>query len=207
MHGGFPAFAQTGFTIGVENGLSGRRVVLPVDFVNGDAAVGMQFNVVFDGAIFITDPVTAGAAADGLVVESSVPVAGTRSVLIYSSDNALVSSGVLVEVPFHIDSDTNDGSLVISLSDALVSDAAGNEIAPLGLTSGEIAVLKPPSLFEIVSSFAVEVSGNVTIDLVGVDGQQFRVEVSENLQTWTEVETGAGSTSSRFYRVVEDNVE
>ena len=207
------ASAATDFSVGIVQGDQGATLIVPITFSGSDGSVGIQFDVLYDGVIFDSDPAVAGAAAGSHVVVSNQLGDGHRRVIIYSASNAVVSNGTLVEIPFELEPGRTGGISVVNLSDVLVADALGDPISPLSVTPGSVEELKKrPTLSEI----AILETGAFRMQFFGMDGVNYRIEVSVNLVQWEILGTAtvaggllvfsdpaASSFDRRFYRAVE----
>ncbi len=208
------AIGATDFTVGIVNGSAGGQVLIPVDLTSGDQPIGVQFDIVYDGSVLVSDPVLDGAAAAAHTIESNAVNSGRRRVVIYSDTNAVIGDGVIIEIPFTVAVGSYGTMQVVDLVSVLVSDSSGQPIAPFGTTAGTLDIIEIPTN---LGSLTLDTeTGEFQFDLTGEEGKTIRIEASTDLEVWESLgefvitdggfsftDPNAGDFTERFYRAVE----
>ncbi len=210
------ALAGAELSVGVTNGTPGQTVLVPINFASSDAAVAVQLEVRFDGAKLVSGAATGGNALNQHLVASAAPANGTRRLVIYSLSNSPLKNGVLVNLPFTILSTAAEGVASISITNALLVNTNGAQIAPVNLTSGSLAIIRStPAMPARLGSLVRARDGRVQLQLIGTAGRSYVIQASTNLVQWIPLSTNAVAGGSvdfvdttavdlkqRFYRAI-----
>ena len=136
------AYAAPSLSLGVVNGQPGDSVNVPVSFDNNGSVAGLQFDVQYDATQLTSSTATSGSGlAAGNGVESSQYAADVSRVIITpAADNALLTSGELVNIPFTILPQALAGDKTLTISNVVFTNVASfNE--PEGVVTGSNVVV------------------------------------------------------------------
>ena len=177
--------AQTAFTVGVVRSFPNRQVLLPLDFSAVEDAVAMQMDLVYDGVTLVSEPVLQGSATQNHIVSSEIVGGDRQRVVIFSRDNSVIGSGLILEIPIVVSPVAQEGRFSVNVTNLIVSSADAKRIEPGDVVAGEVTVVSPPT----VASAGVDETGAVEFRFGGVDGDMYRVEASVDLVNWTVLTT------------------
>ena len=106
---------------------------------------------------------------------SSEIVGGDRQrVVIFSRDNSVIGSGLILQIPIVVSPVASEGSFSVNVTNLIVSSADAERIQPVDVVAGEVTVVNPP----MVASAGVDETGAVEFRFGGNDGDMYRVETS-----------------------------
>jgi hypothetical protein len=150
------AMAQTAsISVGSASGLPGASVTLSVGFSpSTTSASALQFDLMFSSSLtYVSCSAGAATTAAGKGVYCSAITGGARF-LIYGATNA-IGLGNVTDIQFIISGSASTGSIPVTISGIVVSDANGNRIASAG-TAGSVTVLAPAdATAPTVTAFAI----------------------------------------------------
>lgn len=115
--------------------------VVPVSLTNTVGVSALQFDVTFPAALEYQS-IALGARKADHTVSAQLVQAGKLRVVVYSATKALLSGSSGVVVNISLKAGTNPGSNALSLSNIVLSDAAGSNVA-CTTTNGNITVNGP----------------------------------------------------------------
>ena len=188
---------------------------VPVSYSSDLPVVAIQFDLTFDPSLLASsDPVLTSTSPTHALL-SSEPTPGIRRIVVYSTSNAVLPNGPLVTIGFAALPRTPDGTLSLTLANALAADSDAHLIGPISLISGDFTV--GPAVNAQLALTTLSSAGDVQLQLTGPAGTTFVLQVSQDLRQWTPLKTAAipvdgilrfsdtvsPSTSVRFYRAVQ----
>lgn len=128
---GDPASAAT-LTLGSAPGFPGQIATVSMQLNAGTNlpphVTAVQADVVFDSARISALAPATGSALRGHRVVSREPTNGLRRVVLYSPNNAAMTNGTVVRLPFAV-APTNYQNVRLELTNVVLAVAAGNRIA------------------------------------------------------------------------------
>lgn len=116
--------------VGDGSGIPGESGVdVSVDLASHDGAqvVSLNFTISYEGAELEFVEASAGSAAAGKTVESSLPGANPINVIIYGGTNP-VGDGTVAVITFNVKGTATPGEYTLALSEVVLSDAAAQPI-------------------------------------------------------------------------------
>lgn len=189
---------------------SGQTVTLEVALSSIPPAVGLQFDLQFDSAkLSVGAPVTGEIALQHVLKWNDLG-SNSKRLLIYSLETKALASGTLLRIPFTVRAGVPDGPVSIGLANVILADAQGVKVLPVVAVPGAIVIgaFSPPRLSGLVWGV-----GGVTFELSGGVGLRYLIEVSDDLQAWSNLglqtllgntititDPAAVSLEQRFYR-------
>jgi hypothetical protein len=166
-------------------GFPGNTVEVPVSlrYASNDVrnVVALQADIAYEPALASAGTETGGTALRGHTLRSSQPAAGTRRLLAYALNNAVMTNGTVAMVSFTIPAGVRSNVRLL-LENVILSDASGNAVAT-GTAEGAI-VIEP--------LYVRPADRNVEGYFAGLeDLTSYVVQASTNLIEWVNVATNA----------------
>ncbi len=198
--------------LAIGTGAGDTTSIVPVTFTSDVPSVAVQFDVLFDAARLVSGPALPVGAYPNQQVVSSEPVPGTRRVVVYSANNAVIPNGVVVNLQFTPISQSADGPVALTAANVLVANAAAGSVKPVQTAPGTFTI----GAVARFSSVSVTPAGLVQLELTGPPGRTFALQKSADLLQWSAVSTNpipaggvvtlgdptAVASQVRFYRAV-----
>ncbi len=207
--------SQSLFTIGMEAAPQGARALIPVEMQSDPSPVAIQMDMMFNENIVLSEPTLRGNSSSGHEMASRLLAPGRRRIVIYSESNTAIPDGLIIDAPFQILPGAPSGLSQLQLQNVIAADSLAEQLGSISVTAGGIQVIEGgngPTL----RGFSVSVDGVFGFELNVLDGAEYRIEVSEDLQAWEELETitANGETlqftdpdspnlQKRFYRAIQ----
>ena len=205
------ATAVTRIVVGTVRGFPGNTVEVPVTLGYGRNdlrdVVALQADVLFE-SVGLSDGLPAGGPI--LVrhlLASSAPVTGTRRLLVYSSENAALSNGVVANIPFTV-APKEYRNFTLTLSNVVLARADGSQVSGTNV-NGFIGVSQVFVAPDGHADGFLNVPTNTGPEACWV------VQSSSDLVAWTNLSTNsaagnllefrdaqAGGFPQKFYRAV-----
>ncbi|MHB8158112.1 MAG: cohesin domain-containing protein [Desulfocucumaceae bacterium] len=192
-----PAQAQAGqpsLSVPLVEGQPGTAIQVPVNLDSSGQVQAVQFDLGFDSQLLEYQGVEAGNS--GVEIQANQLASGSIRVILYNSAGISLpgGSGTAANFSFLVRSGAQPGqSCALELLNVVVSDAQGNQIEPVSLTSGQFTVaslvLSAPEL-EGRAGSAVQVPVNLTSS-GQVGALQFDLLFDEQLLLYQGVAPGA----------------
>ena len=134
--------AATDIAGGMDSGLPGTMVSIPINLSSDASVVGVQLDLGFDAGQLTFMGATAGSVLDpSHIVRDGELEPGVNRVLIYSEANLLVPDGDVLNLNFDIGSMATVGTEMVSLSMVLLADPDAAEVPTDSVTDGDVDVL------------------------------------------------------------------
>lgn len=201
------ARADTKLLVGAARGYPGLTVSVPIILATSSntlpAVVALQADVLFAAGLLNAGPATPGTSFGNHILESSEPQPGVRRLLIYAPNNALLTNGVIANIPFSIPLGTRASTLPLSLTNVILATALANSTVSANV-SGLI----------IINPVFVRPDRDVNLFFVVSPDRNYLVQASTTLTTWRTLSITSAPTSYldftdaeahnfpfRFYRV------
>jgi len=186
----------------------GAVVAIPVTCTGTDGAIAAQLDVHFDPAVVSVSAFVGNSSLAGHVVDQQLLGPGLWRGLIYSPTNGLIPAGTMAWVSFTIAADAPNGTVPLHVTNAIVSEDAGQRVQPLSTTDGLLTIVTPGGGFV---SMGMDTAGEAHLQFVGVDGWEYALEASSDLTNWVSLSTNtavagliefddAAGYPQRFYR-------
>lgn len=183
-----------------------------LSFRTDTPVTAVQFEIAFDASRLIPVATAAGLVASRHIVASSEPAPGIRRVVVYSMSNVPLTNGILANISFVRRSKSPDGSVALTVTNAVVSGPLGQPIGPLNLSPGLFNLESGTSATFMLLSISGD--GSVDLQLTGPPGRTYAIQASVDLTTWAGFATNvipvsgilkindpkAGTERQRFYR-------
>ena len=172
-------------TVGTQRGFPGNTVEVPITlrFGSNDLrnVVALQADLIFAPSEASPGAMAGGSALRGHVLAGSSPSTGTRRILTYALNNAVLSNGVVATLPFTVAAGIRS-NVRIELSNVILSTADGFSV-PVTSVGGAI----------VVSPLYVRpTDGNVEGYMEGLDDDRsYVVQATSNLVNWVNIATNA----------------
>lgn len=172
-------------TVGTQRGFPGNTVEVPITlrFGSNDLrnVVALQADLGFVPSEASPGALAGGSALRGHVLASSSPLAGTRRILTYALNNAVLSNGIVAMLPFTVMPGIRS-NVRIELSNVILSTADGFSV-PVTSVAGAI-VVNP--------LYVRPTDGNVEGYMEGLeDDRSYVVQATSNLVNWVNIATNA----------------
>ncbi len=193
-------------------GAPGRTISVPVSFWTDTNVSKLQFDLLYEPTDLSTGTPTGGDALSDQVILTSVPNSGTRRVQLVSFTNALLTNGVLVFVPFQINTNATDHDATLTLTNVALYNQQNQQLPLVNLAPGVLRIEVPPLFTFIGPASAGGMHLEVTAtpmrtcviqgaaQLTGMPWISLTTNQSANGQISID-DTGADLMPQRFYRV------
>jgi len=192
--GALPVLATPKLTVGTVLGFPGATVHVPVRLSYGSNdlrnVVALQADVLQTGAAS-AGALTGGNALSGHVIASSQPASNLRRLLVYSLNNALITNGTVLSVPYTIPIGSIQ-NVQLELNNVVLATADGFSV-PVTTVSGGIAVTP------VFVRSDGDVNGYFILNTNTPPGLPLVIQASTNLVHWVNVATNVSEESIRFY--------
>ena len=192
------AHADTRFTLGLSTTKAGQEVVLPFSISTDEGAVGFQCDLRFAGEGLKMKPATAGPSLTDHELQTKSLGNDRQRVLVYSKTDTALTDGVVLNIPFEVDTDAANARLTINVLDVVVAGPEGTNIIPEDATVGLLTISDGANggSATTIDSVTVSANGSFSFELSGSKDARYRVEASRDLKSWEtlgEFETAGGS--------------
>jgi hypothetical protein len=132
--------------IGQTNASAGTIAIVSVLFDSATGAVAAQFDLSYNPSLVSLVGISGGSGLAGHVVDRQELASGLWRALVYSTTNGPIASGAVVWLSFSIPPNTPDGTVPLSIANAIAAQPAGQRVQPLAQVSGALTV-SPPATF------------------------------------------------------------
>jgi len=173
------ADAAPELALGSAAGLPGEVVTIPIRVTNDGTVAGFQYEIHYDATQLTSGQAApAQAFANGYRVASSETASGVRRIVIAPPvSNPVISTGLVVNVPFTIKAGANSNSKLLTLTQVIMSDGNANAVLPTKLANGLIANTNNnladtdndgmPDVYEVANSLQPTDAGDAVLDADG----------------------------------------
>jgi hypothetical protein len=132
--------AQRELVVEIVAGDPGQTVFVNVTFTGDGTVTGLQFDLSFDSDFLTVGTPASGPALTDHDLDTEILTPGILRILVHSSTNDILGNGIVVALPFTIDSTTPDGFYPIDRSGVVMGNPIALSVTPTLLVSGGIQV-------------------------------------------------------------------
>ncbi len=186
----------------------GAVVAIPVTCTGTDGAIAAQLDVRFDPAVVSVSGFVGDGGLAGHIVDQQLLSPGLWRGLIYSPTNGLIAPGTVAWISCTIAAGAASGAVPLHVTNAIVSEDAGQRVQPLSTADGLLTIVPPGGGFV---SIGMDTAGQAHMQFLGVDGWHYALEASSDLTNWVPLTTNtavggliefdeAAGYPQRFYR-------
>lgn len=169
--------------IGQTNGSAGTIASVPVLFDSATGAVATQFDLSYNPSLVSLVGVSGGSGLAGHVVDHQELGSGLWRALVYSATNGPIATGAVVWLSFSIPPNTPDGTVPLSMANAIAAQPAGQQVQPLAQVSGALMVSSPRDVLAMTLAGNGQLRGTVT----GVPGRTLTLQGTPDFFHWADL--------------------
>lgn len=198
------ALAQNTLTVADFTAAAGKEAAVPIYLTNSDNVVGMQFDITLPYQKSNSDVTLITARSNGHTVSIRKLSNLSYSVVVMSLQNNALrgNAGQVLRFPIMVSSDAQaDDQLPISLSNIVLTDIQGHNIAPAATSEATFTVLRTPTPDFTISDLHILNSGG-SVAPGGKLQLSFNVQnqgTGESTNGWTEKIYIEDATGQRIY--------
>jgi hypothetical protein len=155
---GISAMAQSaGIIVGSAPGIPGASVTVPISFTAGATGVStLQFDLIFSSLLTYSGTTSGPAATAAEKSVSSNAITGGARILVFGLNQNSIGSGVIANLQLNISGSAPAGTIPITITGIVASDALANAVSTIGTAGGVIAFspsdTTPPVISGVTSS-------------------------------------------------------
>ena len=206
--------AAPSLAVGQGAGTPNSFGTVPVTFTSDVSAVALQFDVQFDDSQLVAGTPSLGSLATKQLLASAQPTNGVLRIVVYSTSNVPLPSGLLLNLQFTGQAGASDGVFSLVPVNAIVANAVALAVTPVKLAAGSFSLTS--ALQARFGPISLQ-NGAAQLQLTGTAGQSFALQASVNLLDWISLNTNtipiggvlkfndpaAQNFKARFYRAVQ----
>jgi len=139
------AQAAPAISVGSATASPGANISIPVTLTNDGSAVAMQFTITYDtGVLTAGTPILGNAAAGHTLSYAENTPGQIRIVISPPPGNPALGSGVLLDLPFTVNTTASPGSYPLDIQGIVTADNAAASVTTT-VTNGALTISSPNS--------------------------------------------------------------